>query len=180
MIDAWMSWDVPYTVHMSELLLEYSPYWIEEPVMPDKIEQYAEIRGRSLAPTAGGEHEYTRWGIKQLLDVRGVDFVQADTYWAGGISELQKIITLGSAYDIPVIPHGHSTPANAHLSAASPVTTVPWIEYLVKWNEIHQHFLKHPIKPVNGTITVNDLPGLGMELDPGKFETERYLNFADL
>ncbi|MBA3276529.1 MAG: mandelate racemase/muconate lactonizing protein [Chloroflexia bacterium] len=180
MIDAWMSWDVPYTIRMSELLLEYRPYWIEEPVMPDKIDQYAEIRERSLVRTAGGEHEYTRWGIKQLLDVRAVDFVQADTYWAGGISELQKIITLGSVYDIPVIPHGHSTPANAHLSAAAPILNVPWIEYLVKWNDIHQHFLKNPIKPVNGVITVSDRPGLDMELDPAKFETERYLDFSDL
>ena len=180
MIDAWMSWDVPYTIRMSELLLEYRPYWIEEPVMPDKIDQYAEIRERSLVRTAGGEHEYTRWGIKQLLDVRAVDFVQADTYWAGGISELQKIITLGSVYDIPVIPHGHSTPANAHLSAAAPILNVPWIEYLVKWNEIHQHFLKNPVKPVNGVITVSDRPGLDMELDPAKFESERYLDFSDL
>ncbi len=180
MIDAWMSWDVPYTIRMSELLLEYRPYWIEEPVMPDKIDQYAEIRERSLVRTAGGEHEYTRWGIKQLLDVRAVDFVQADTYWAGGISELQKIITLGSVYDIPVIPHGHSTPANAHLSAASPILNVPWIEYLVKWNDVHQHFLKNPIKPVNGVITVSDRPGLDMELDAAKFETEKYLDFSDL
>ncbi len=180
MIDAWMSWDVPYAVRMSELLLEYRPYWIEEPVMPDKIDQYAEIRERSLVRTAGGEHEYTRWGIKQLLDVRAVDFVQADTYWAGGISELQKIITLGSVYDIPVIPHGHSTPANAHLSAAAPILNVPWIEYLVKWNEVHQHFLKNPIKPVNGVITVSDRPGLDMELDPATFETEKYLDFSDL
>jgi L-alanine-DL-glutamate epimerase-like enolase superfamily enzyme len=180
MIDAWMSWDVPYTVRMSELLLEYRPYWIEEPVMPDQIDGYAQIREQSLVPTAGGEHEYTRWGINQLLAAGGVDFVQADTYWAGGISELQKIFTLGSVYQIPVIPHGHSTPANLHISVSQPVTSVPWIEYLVKWNEIHQHFLKFPLKPVNGMITVNDEPGLGMDLDPAKFEIERYLDFSDL
>ncbi len=180
MIDAWMSWDVPYTVRMSELLLEYRPYWIEEPVMPDQIDGYAQIREQSLVPTAGGEHEYTRWGINQLLAAGGLDFVQADTYWAGGISELQKIFTLGSVYQVPVIPHGHSTPANLHISVAQPVTNVPWIEYLVKWNEIHQHFLKFPLKPVNGVITVNDEPGLGMDLDPAKFESERYLDFSDL
>ena len=180
MIDAWMSWDVPYTLKMSEMLLEYRPYWIEEPVMPDMIDQYAQIRANSLIPTAGGEHEYTRWGINQLLDAGALDFCQADTYWAGGISELQKIITLGSVRQIPMIPHGHSTPANAHLSAAWPCTTVPWIEYLVKWNEIHQHFLAHPIKPVNGVITVSDAPGLDMDLDPAKFESERYLDFSDL
>jgi len=180
MIDAWMSWNVPYTVKMAELLLEYRPYWIEEPVQPDLIDGYAAIRAQSLVPTAGGEHEYTRWGIKQLLDAEALDFIQADTYWAGGISELSKILTLGSVYAIPTIPHGHSTPANAHLSAAYNTLAVPWIEYLVKWNEIHQHFLLNPLKPVNGIITVRDEPGLGMDLDPAKFESERYLDFSDL
>ncbi len=180
MIDAWMSWDVPYTIKMSKLLLDYNPRWLEEPVMPDKIDSYAQIRAQSLVPISGGEHEYTRWGIKQLLDAEAVDLLQPDIYWAGGITEMQKIIALASAYDIPVIPHGHSTPAGIHMTAAQPVTQVPLIEYLVKWNEIHQHFWKDPIKPINGVITVPDRPGLGTELDPAKLETDRYLDFSTL
>jgi L-rhamnonate dehydratase len=180
MIDAWMSWDVPYTIRMADLLAEYQPRWIEEPVMPDKIEQYAQIRQRTAVPIAGGEHEYTRWGIKQLLDAEAVDVIQADTYWAGGITEMQKICTLASAYDIPVIAHGHSTPANAHLAAAQPVLTCPLLEYLVKWNQIHQHFFVEPIQPVNGIVTVPDRPGMGVELDPATFESERYLTFEGL
>ena len=68
-------------------------------------------------------------------------------------------------------------PISARLS---PLLSVPWIEYLVKWNEIHQHFLKNQLKPVNGMITVTDRPGLDMELDPATFETERYIDFSDL
>ena len=180
MIDAWMSWDVPYTIGIAEQLLEYRPYWIEEPVMPDQIDGYAQIRAKSPVRTAGGEHEYTRWGINQLLEARALDFVQADTYWAGGITEMQKIFTLGSVHSLPVIPHGHSIPANLHLSVAQPAPAVPWIEYLVKWNEIHQHFLKFPVKPVNGVITVNDEPGLGMDLDEAKIQSEKYIDFTDL
>ena len=41
---------------------------IEEPVLPDKIESYAKIRAESMVPISGGEHEYTRWGLKQLMD----------------------------------------------------------------------------------------------------------------
>ena len=59
MLDAWMSWDVPYTVRLSELLEELRPRWIEEPVMPDMIDACAEIRRRSRVPIATGEHEYT-------------------------------------------------------------------------------------------------------------------------
>lgn len=173
MIDAWMSWNVPYTLEMAQRFKPLDVRWIEEPVLPDKIGQYAEIRAASVVPISGGEHEYTRWGIKQLLDARAVDLMQADTYWAGGISEMQKICVLCAAYDIPIIPHGHSVPANVQLSAALSPVDVPYVEFLVKWNEILQHFFKNPVVPVNGVVTVPTTPGMGVELDPAKIESER-------
>lgn len=177
MLDAWSSWDVPYTIQMAARLEEYMPRWIEEPVLADKIAQYAEIRRKVRIPISGGEHEYTRWGAKALLDAGACDVYQQDIYWAGGISETMKIITLASAYDMPVIPHGHSTPASAHVIAAWPVTTCPLLEYLIKWNTIHQHFLKTPLKPINGVVTLPTTPGLGMELDEDKMETKEELTF---
>ncbi len=179
MIDAWMSWDVPFTLAFANQVAEYEPRWIEEPVMPDKIEACAEIRMRSPVPTATGEHEYTRWGMKQLMDAHAADVLQPDTYWAGGISELQKICTIATTYDLPVIPHGHSVPANLQLIAAQPSLTCPLVEYLVKWNLILQHFFKNPIVPVNGVVTVPSGPGMGMELDPAKIESEREVSWSN-
>jgi L-alanine-DL-glutamate epimerase-like enolase superfamily enzyme len=178
MLDCWMSWDVPYTIQMAARMEEYAPRWIEEPVLPDKIAQYAEIRRNVRIPISGGEHEYTRWGLKMLMDAGACDVLQADIYWAGGISETQKICALASAYDLPVIPHGHSTPASAHLIAAWPQTTCPLLEYLVKWNEIHQFFLQTPLKPVGGKVTLPTAPGLGMELNEDKMESKREVSFG--
>ena len=180
MLDAWMSWDVPFTVAVAELVAEYEPRWIEEPVMPDKIAQCAEIRRRSPVPTATGEHEYTRWGLKQLMDAEAAVVLQPDTYWAGGISELAKICAIASTYDIPVIPHGHSVPANVHLSAALPALSCPMVEFLVKWNVILQFFWTEPLVPVDGYVTVPDRPGMGMELDMDKVEEERELDWRDV
>lgn len=177
MLDAWMSWDVPYTVRMAERLAELEPRWIEEPVLPDMIDACAEIRRRSPVPIATGEHEYTRWGIKQLLAAGAAEVLQPDTYWAGGLSEMVKIAAVSSCYGIPVIPHGHSVPANVHLSAALPIPTVPLVEYLVKWNELLQFFWKTPLTPVAGMIRVPDGPGMGMEIDPAKVEEERELSW---
>lgn len=177
MLDCWMSWDVPYAIQMARRLEEYAPRWIEEPVLPDKIEQYAEIRRNVTVPISGGEHEYTRWGLKQLMDAGACDVYQPDIYWCGGISEIQKILALASAYDVPVIPHGHSTPASAHVIAAWPEPTTPLLEYLIKWNEIHQFFLKDPLKPVNGVVTVPTGPGIGMELDESKIQQRQVVEF---
>lgn len=184
MVDAWMSWDVPYTLRMAELLAEYEPRWIEEPVLPDKIESYAEIRRRigwasgNRILLAGGEHEYTRWGIHELLRAGAVDVCQPDTYWAGGITEMLKIAALASAYDVQLIPHGHSVPANAHFSFAQPPALVPICEYLLKWNVLHQWFLAHPVRPSGGVVSPPDRPGLGMELDEDKIESRRELRLT--
>ncbi|CAA9547814.1 MAG: putative mandelate racemase/muconate lactonizing enzyme [uncultured Thermomicrobiales bacterium] len=179
MLDAWMSWDVPYTVKMSERLEEFAPRWLEEPVMPDLVAQCAEIRRRSRLPIATGEHEYTRWGLKLLMDAGAAEVLQPDTYWAGGISELVKICAVASTYNLPVIPHGHSVPANIQLSAALPIPACPFVEYLVKWNELLQFFFREPVRPVNGAVTVPTGPGMGVELDPAKIEAERLLGWAD-
>ena len=177
MFDAWMSWDVPYTIQMAARMEEYAPRWIEEPVLPDKIQQYAEIRRAVRVPISGGEHEYTRWGLKELLDAGACDVLQPDIYWAGGLSEMMKICALASAYDVPIVPHGHSVPATAHLIAAWPETTCPLLEYLVKWNEIHQFFLKTPLKPIHGVVELPTQPGLGMELDEAKIAKREEVRF---
>jgi L-alanine-DL-glutamate epimerase-like enolase superfamily enzyme len=164
---------------MATLIAEYRPRWIEEPVQPDRVESYARIRRASPVPIAGGEHEYTRWGLKQLMDAQAVDVLQPDIYWAGGITEMQKICALASCYDLPVIPHGHSTPASAHLIASQPAHVCPLLEYLVKWNEINQFFLRTPLKPVGGVIQVPETPGLGMDLDDSRVESRRELRWPN-
>ncbi len=173
MLDCWMSWNVPYAISMAEQLEPLQPRWLEEPVMPDLLSSYAEIRRAIRIPVSGGEHEYTRWGIKTMLDAEAVDVVQADTYWAGGISEMQKINALCSAYDRPVIPHGHSVPANVQLIAANPAWLCPLVEYLVKWNAVHQFFFAEPLVPHDGVITVPDRPGMGMTIDEQKVQRRR-------
>jgi L-alanine-DL-glutamate epimerase-like enolase superfamily enzyme len=179
MTDAWMSWNVPYTLAMARRLEQYHPRWIEEPVLPDQVAAYAEIRAASPIPISGGEHEYTRWGIHRLLEAGAVDVLQPDVSWAGGITEMLKICALASTYGIPVVPHGHSVPATIHLLAAQPEPLTPLLEYLVKWNEVHQFFLRTQIRPVNGMVDVPEEPGLGMTLDESKIETRRELHWSD-
>jgi L-rhamnonate dehydratase len=179
MLDCWMSWDVPYAIRMAERLEDYAPRWLEEPVLPDRIQSYAELRRQVRIPIAGGEHEYTRWGLKSLLDAEAVDVLQADVYWAGGITEMLKVAALASTYDVVLIPHGHSTPASAHFIASQSPAVCPLLEYLIKWNEIHQFFLRTPLKPVGGVVTLPVAPGLGMELDEAKIESERFVQFSE-
>jgi len=164
MFDAWNSWDVPYTLRMAELAAPYRPYWFEEPVMADLIPQYRELR-RSVrgVSIAGGEHEYTRWGIKALLDAEAVHILQPDVTWAGGLTEMTKICALASAASIPVIPH-HGEWAATHLIASQTLTTCPMQEWLFQAGRRSNVFRKHKLEPVGGYIELPTAPGLCMEL----------------
>ena len=177
MLDAWSSWNVPYAIRMANRLAEYNIRWIEEPVLADKLDSYAQIRDGSPIDISGGEHEYTRWGFRQIVERGAMDVLQPDIYWCGGLSETIKICSLASAFDLPVIPHGHSSHATAHLIASQPPTVTPIQEFLIKWNAIHQFFLEEPLNPVNGMITVPDAPGMGIAIDEAKVESERELRF---
>ena len=164
MFDAWSSWNVPYTLRMVELSREYRPYWFEEPVLADLIPQYAELRKEvSGVFISGGEHEYTRWGVKALLDARAVDVLQVDVTWAGGLSEMTKICALASAYDIPVIPHHGGWPST-HLIASQSLTACPMQEWLIQFGRAPNVFYKHKLNPVAGHIEVPNAPGLNMDL----------------
>lgn len=172
MFDCWQSMDVGYVVDLAERIADYRPRWLEECVMPDRIDSYRRIKERTNIPLAGAEHEYTRWGFKRFIDAEALDVLQPDIYWCGGLSETLKIAAYATAHDLIVIPHGHSSPATIHFSVTQSPIHTPYQEFLVKWNSINQHFLRDPVTPAGGLIQAPDQPGLGMELDPGKIQTD--------
>ena len=85
---------------------------------PDDIEGYREIK--QAHPTlkwTTGEHEYTRYGFRRLIEERTLDILQPDVMWVGGMTELLQIAAHASAYDMPVMPHG-SGPYSYHFIAS--------------------------------------------------------------
>ena len=172
MLDCWQSMEPNYVIDLASRIAEYRPRWLEECCMPDRIDSYRQIKDKISIPLSGAEHEYTRWGFKRFIDARALDILQPDIYWCGGLSETLKIAAYATVHDLITIPHGHSTPAGIHFSVTQSPIHTPYQEYLVKWNEIHQHFLAHPVKPERGEVHVPNIPGLGMDLDPAKIEAE--------
>ena len=178
MLDIWNSWDVPYTLKLAECLKEYDVFWIEEPVIPDLIDSYVKLTTLSSVPITGGEHEYTRWGFKALLDRQAMHVYQPDPAWCGGISETMKICALASAYDVKVALHCSLTSVGVHMSCACSPALISLVEYLMIISEVSQFFLKNPVRAVDGYFTPPETTGTGLDLDEGKIETERELNFG--
>jgi L-rhamnonate dehydratase len=172
--DAYMGWSVKYAKEMVRRLEPYDMAWVEEPVIPDDIDGYAEVRETAPMPISGGEHEFTRWGHKELLEREAVDILQPDIHRCGGLTELLRIDAMASARDVPVIPHSGTNP-HLHFIAAS--TNAPMAEYfpIPEWYKEQRDEDKNstyadaiyanPPQATNGTIPLPDSVGLSTELN---------------
>ena len=143
-------------------------FWYEEPVRTDDLAGAAFVRERVSMPVAGYETETSRWGFKALIDGGAIDIVQADTVWAGGITECRRIAAYASACNLPVAPHNFASAisgfANLHLLASLP--DAMFFEMDQNPNPLRTEIVSNwPVIDAEGFVTVPEGPGLGMEID---------------
>jgi L-rhamnonate dehydratase len=172
MFDAFMGWNVSYASAMVRGLESVRPTWMEEPIPPERVSEFRKIRGAARVPIATGEHVYTRWQTKELLVNQAVDVLQNDPDWTGGITELVKIATLASAFETPLVAHGHSLLAALHVAASQSPATIPFVEYLLRHQPAKQNFQRTLYAPQDGVVTLPTEPGLGLTLDENKIERQ--------
>jgi L-rhamnonate dehydratase len=168
MTDAYMGWTLDYAKRMLPLLEPFHLRWLEEPVIPDDTRGYATLKSYGRVPIAGGEHEFTIFGFRDLLEAEAVDYIQFDTNRVGGISQARKICALAESFQIPVVPHAGQM-HNYHVSMAS--LNCPISEFFPKvdvevGNELFWYIFDGEPVPTNGYINLDDhLPGLGLTVN---------------
>ncbi len=180
MIDAWKSWDVPYTIKMADILEEYNIHWIEEPIWPDLYEGYSEVTAASPIMIATGEAHITRFEFELMMDLKCANLYQPEPVATGGITEALKIANMASARYLPVSFHCGSLPANLALSFSQSPAVVPIMEYLInsQLGET-QYFFRNEIKPVNGDFYPPTAPGL-YDIDESKIESEHDVGWREV
>lgn len=174
MADAYMGWTLDYAKRMLPLLEPFHLRWLEEPVIPDDVQGYAELKSYGRIPIAGGEHEFTVYGFRDLLLARAVDYIQFDTNRVGGITQARKIAALAEAYSVPVIPHAGQM-HNYHVVMAnlnSPMAEhFPMVDVEVG-NELFWYLFDGEPKAKGGFVDLSDdVPGLGITIDETKLES---------
>jgi len=168
MADAYMGWTLDYAKRILPLLEPFHLRWLEEPVIPDDVHGYAELKSYGRVPIAGGEHEFTLYGFRDLLDARAVDYIQFDTNRVGGITQAKKIAALAEAYSVPVIPHAGQV-HNYHVVMAS--LNSPMAEYFPPvdvevGNELFWKIFQGEPKAKGGFIDLDSsTPGLGLSIN---------------
>jgi len=173
MLECYMGWNLEYAKRMLPKLEQFEPRWLEEPVIADDIDGYAELNRLTSIAVSGGEHEFTPYGFKQLLEKRAVSVIQYDTNRVGGITAAHKINAIAEAYSVPVIPHAGQM-HNYHLTMstlASPMAEFFPVHEVEIGNELFYYLFKGDPEPIDGYIQLDEhLPGLGLTLNDAYLE----------
>jgi L-rhamnonate dehydratase len=158
MIDAWMKWDVDFTLRVAERIAALRIEWIEEPLSPDDLAGYERLSRDCPIPIAGGEHEYTAAAFQELIDRRLHAILQPDVCWVGGLTELVKVYRMARPAGLRVVPHRGAEVWGLHAIAALDAQPLaesgrPWMPWVQGQPEI-----------TAGQITVPTEPGFGVTI----------------
>ncbi|KAF5359041.1 hypothetical protein D9758_004778 [Tetrapyrgos nigripes] len=172
MVDCYMSLNVQYAIEIAQKAIDenININWWEEVLHPDDFDGHKLLKAAlPQVKWTTGEHEYSRYGFRKLIEGRAVDIIQPDVMWLGGMTELLKMSAMASAYDIPVIPHG-SGPYSYHFVMSQPHS--PFCEYIANSPDgksilpvFGNLFTNEPV-PHGGSLDISDEPGFGLTLNP--------------
>lgn len=162
MLDANNCWDAATGVQFANRVRDLDVVWLEEPVPADDLPGLARYKRGTDVPLATGEHEYTKYGVRDLLVHEAVDVLQVDGARSGGYTEMLKIAAMAEAWNIRFAPHAMEY-LHWHLVSAAPSGLV--LERLLAFEEITARIFPAAPLPVAGMLHIPDLPGLGLELD---------------
>ena len=182
MVDTNHAYGRAQALRLGRALDGYNLRWYEEPVVPEDLHGYAEMRNKLTMPIAGGENEHTLFGYRDLFAANAVDIAQPDLCSCGGISAARHIVTLAQAHGVAVNPHvwgsAVAQAASLQLIAALPVAhhslfaQEPLLEYDCSSHPFRQHLITQPIQQSGGWVPIPEGPGLGIEID--RSIVERY------
>ncbi|MGL1894469.1 MAG: mandelate racemase/muconate lactonizing enzyme family protein [Spirochaetaceae bacterium] len=183
MVDANHAYNANTALKVCRGIEECNITWFEEPVPPEDIDGYIELKSKTTIPLSGGEAEFTRYGFNNLLNRRAVDIVQPDCAVTGGISEFRKIAMLAHVNNIQCYPHvwGSVIGLFTAIHCAFSLPDYPHklvqedmlLEYDRTTNIFRDKLAKQPLELVDGYILPPTKPGLGIEIDEELLEKYR-------
>ena len=150
---------------MAKALEEYSPFWFEEPVPPENVDEMARVAAHTSIPIATGERLVTKYEFSELLEKQAAQIIQLDVGQCGGILESKKIAGIAEAHYAMIAPHMYCGPIAAAAAIQLDTCSPNFLIQEANQGPLHKKIFKEHIVFENGYIIPPTGPGLGIELD---------------
>lgn len=175
MVDANHAYNVASARRILKAIEPADIHWFEEPISPEDIDGYRELKNLTSIYIAAGENEFTKFGFREWIARRAVDVLQPDLCSAGGFTECRKISALAQAWHMTVVPHvwasGIGLAASLQFLATIPPSPLalkpiePMLEYDQSSHPFRQDLIFGAISMQEGMVRIPDRPGLGIEVN---------------
>lgn len=175
MVDANHAYNALVASNVARRIEDCDITWFEEPVPPEDINGYKQVKEATTIPISGGEAEFTRYGFKRFIDERCVDILQPDCSITGGLSEFMHIISMAKVENIQCYPHvwGSAVAMQVGLNAAFAMPDFPeglvpdpvYFEFDQTPNIFREEMNLNKMVIKNGEIQITEFEGLGFEPD---------------
>ena len=169
MVEFHSLWRLPMAQKIARALKPFNTFWHEDAIRMDSLDLLKQYARDCEALICASETLSYKWGFKDYLQTGVAGVAMLDLSWCGGLSEARKIAAMADAWQLPVAPHDCTGPvvwaASTHLSLHAPNALVQesvrafftgWYKELVTELPVVE----------NGMISLNNKPGLGLELLP--------------
>jgi L-alanine-DL-glutamate epimerase-like enolase superfamily enzyme len=162
-------WNAATAARIVDALEEFRPYWIEDPIRADNLENLAALARSTGSAIAIGETLGGTKAFREVLERRAADVVIVDPGWAGGVTASRKIAAVAESFGVPVVFHDCTGPVvltvGTHLALAN--AQVPMQETVRAFYSSWYRELVTDLPPIeDGQIRAPVGPGLGLRLQP--------------
>ena len=152
-------------IRVADYLEPYHPYWFEEPVPPENIDEMARVAAHTSIPIATGERLVTKYEFSQVLEKQAAQIIQLDVGQCGGITEAKKLASIAEAHYAMIAPHMYCGPIAAASAIQIDTCSPNFLIQEANQGPLHKIIFKEPLVFEKGYIIPPTGPGLGIEFD---------------
>ena len=166
-------YSVEEAIRAGRLLEEYDYQFFEEPVPFHWYEETKQVTDSLSIPVAGGEQEFSLHGFRWLIANDGLEIVQPDVFYFGGMVRAMKVALMAKVFGKSCTPHMSGGDLGflymMHFASALP-NAMPHHEFKGFRTNIDFECKTSPLQSVNGVVKVPTGPGLGVDINPDFIE----------
>jgi len=152
-------------LRIADYLEPYHPFWFEEPVAPENVDEMARVAAHTSIPIATGERLVTKYEFSNVLEKQAAQIIQMDVGQCGGITEAKKIAGIAEAHYAMIAPHMACGPIAAAAAIQIDTCSPNFLIQEANGGDFHREIFKEPLVFENGFIIPPTGPGLGVEFD---------------
>ncbi|MAS32353.1 MAG: mandelate racemase [Anaerolineaceae bacterium] len=171
-VDANSSYDATTAIEVGRMLEDHGVAFFEEPCPFDDYEATQQVADALTMPVAGGEQESSLPRFRSMIRNRGVDVVQPDILYNGGLIRCLQVAQWAAEVNMPCTPHSPNSDSNAAYMlhfAAVVENSGPYQEYHGTPRPTPSWYAP-PLDVRHGVVSVPQGAGLGISYDPSIFE----------